>query len=159
MHWSLAGMHTSPSPCGSPLNLGRALPPCRGRTLHRHVPRSTRGSRTGGNACHRAACAAQSSHGRSPRAPHSRRAWLFPRGDAAYELRGACHLRRYWLGWRDSLGSPPWLPSAPRRLGASAPRRWLADGAGLASPRRRDQGWTVFHPPTRGGRYFIYLPP
>ena len=151
MHWSLAGMHTSPSPCGSPLNLGRALPPCRGRTLHRHVPRSTRGSRTGGNACHRAACAAQSSHGRSPRAPHSRRAWLFPRGDAAYELRGACHLRRYWLGWRDSLGSPPWLPSAPRR--------WLADGAGLASPRRRDQGWTVFHPPTRGGRYFIYLPP
>ena len=151
MHWSLAGMHTSPSPCGSPLNLGRALPPCRGRTLHRHVPRSTRGSRTGGNACHRAACAAQSSHGRSPRAPHSRRAWLFPRGDAAYELRGACHLR----AGVERLSRLPAMAS----LGASAPRRWLADGAGLASPRRRDQEWTVFHPPTRGGRYFIYLPP
>jgi hypothetical protein len=54
-------------------------------------------------------------------------------------------------GWGgETLGSPPWLPSAPRR--------WLADGAGLASPRRRDQGgqcfihrpgWMVFHlPPT-----------
>ena len=30
--------------------------------------------------------------------------------------------------------------------------------AALASPRR-DQGWTVVHPPTGGGRYFIYRPP
>ena len=74
------------------------------------------------------------------------------RGDAASELRGACRRRRYRQGWGGSLGSPPWLPTPPRS--------WPAGGGGarLASPRR-DQGWTVVHPPTGGGRYFIYRPP
>ena len=46
--------------------------------------------------------------------------------------------------------------SAPRH---GFPRRLAADQrAALASPRR-DQGWTVFNPPTGGGRYFIYRPP
>ena len=42
----------------------------------------------------------------------------------------------------------------------SPPRSWPAGGAGLPSPRRHGQGWTVSRSPTdRGGRYFIYRPP
>ena len=83
---------------------------------------------------------------RSPlRAPRQRRTTSAKtedlyRGDAASELRRACRWRRYWQVWGEALGSPPWLSLPPRRLAA-------CQGAELASPRR-DQSWTVFHPPT-----------
>jgi hypothetical protein len=98
-----------------------ATPRQRRRSPHRLLPRSPR---------------------RAPRQRHTTSAKTedLYRGDAASELRRACRWRRYWQVWGEALGSPPWLSLPPRRLAA-------CQGAELASPRR-DQSWTVFHPPT-----------